>query len=259
MRRKSITPWGYRFIELFATIVIIGVLWLALGNQRTYVAVPLPVMIETFFEVITSKHLTDDILPSLWRLAVGYTISVVLSVLIGFLLGSSRRVRLAVLPVMSFIRAIPPVALLPLFLILFGVGDAMRVSIIVFVCAWPILLNTLDGLAELDSTMLSATRSYHITGGDRIFRVLLPAISPRVLAGMRTSLSLAVLLLVASEMLASSNGIGFFLFSAQQAFKLDEMWAAVILLGLLGYLLNLLFSFFERRALHWHASTRSTQ
>jgi ABC-type nitrate/sulfonate/bicarbonate transport system permease component len=87
--------------------------------------------------------------------------------------------------------------------------------------------------------------------------VLLPAVSPRILAGMRTSLSLAVLLLVASEMLASSNGIGFFLFRSQQAFNLDDMWAAVILLGVLGYFLNLLFSVVERRVLHWHASTRT--
>lgn len=256
-RTRRITPWGYRFIELGSTIVIIFILWVVLGTQRSYVAVPLEDMLRTFVRVWTSEHLTEDVLPSLARLGIGYSVAVVFSVGVGFLLGASRRARLTVLPVMTFIRAVPPVALLPLFLVIFGIGDTMRVSIIAFTCIWPILLNTLDGLAELDSTMLDASRSYHVKGWDRIFRVLLPAISPRVLAGMRTSLSLAVLLLVASEMIASSNGIGFFLFQSQQAFKLDEMWAAVILLGLLGYVLNLIFAFAERRLLRWHSSTRT--
>jgi len=248
--------WVLRGVELVATAAIFAVVWIVVGSNRSYIAVPVPDMLKTFWSVWTSDHLWTDALPSLRRLAIGYVAAVVISVSLGFLLGMSRRLRLACLPVMGFVRAIPPVALLPIFLVVFGVGDVMRISIIVFVCAWPILLNTLDGLGELDATMMAATRSYHIAGWDRLFRVLLPAISPRVLAGMRTSLSLAVLLLVASEMLASSGGIGFFLFQSQQAFKLSEMWAAVILLGLLGYVLNVGFSVVERRLLRWHASTR---
>lgn len=257
-RRATLGPWGYRLIEVFATALIIAGIWIALGTERSYAAVPLNDMIATFVRVWSSDHLTNDVLPSLRRLAMGYSVAVVGSVVLGFILGLSRRLRFAFLPVMAFVRAIPPVALLPVFLVVFGVGDTMRISIIVFVCLWPILLNTMDGLGELDATMMDATRSYQIRGRDRVFRVLLPAISPRVLAGMRTSLSLAVLLLVSSEMIASSNGIGFFLFQSQQAFKLDEMWAAVILLGLLGYVMNLAFSFVERRLLHWHAGTRNT-
>lgn len=254
MRRLS--PWAYRGIELVATVVIFAAVWVAVGSNRSYIVVPVPDMLKRFVSVWTSDHLTSDALPSLRRLFLGYFASVVISVSLGFLLGMSRRLRLACLPVMAFVRAIPPVALLPIFLVVFGVGDVMRISIIIFVCCWPILLNTIDGLSELDETMLAATRAYHITGADRLFRVLLPAISPRVLAGMRTSLSLAVLLLVASEMLASDGGIGFFLFNAQQAFQLADMWAAVILLGLLGYVLNIVFSVVERRLLRWHASSR---
>jgi len=255
MRRLS--PWTFRVIELVATAAIFATVWVVVGSNRSYIAVPVPDMLKTFASVWTSDHLWNDALPSLRRLALGYLAAVVISVSLGFVLGMSRRPRLACLPVLGFVRAIPPVALLPIFLVVFGVGDVMRISIIVFVCCWPILLNTLDGLGELDETMLATARSYHITGADRLFRVLLPAISPRVLAGMRTSLSLAVLLLVASEMLASDGGIGFFLFQSQQAFQLSEMWAAVILLGLLGYVLNILFTVVERRLLRWHASTRA--
>jgi ABC-type nitrate/sulfonate/bicarbonate transport system permease component len=245
----------YLLVEIGFTALVVVVIWLALGSRRSYAAVPLTEMIRTFFKVWFSSLFVTDVLPSLGRLAAGYLIAVIVGLVLGFLLGLSRILRYTFQPVVSFLRAIPPVALLPLALVLLGVGDSMKVAVIAFICLWPIVLNVIDGLAELDATLLDTVRTYRISGPDRLFRVLLPAISPRALAGMRNSLSLAVLLVVASEIEASSNGIGFFLYTAQESFAIANMWAAIILLGLLGYVLNMAFTVFERWVLRWRVSS----
>jgi ABC-type nitrate/sulfonate/bicarbonate transport system permease component len=118
-------------------------------------------------------------------------------------------------------------------------------------------MNTTDGMDGLDPTLLETVRSYEISGLDRMRLVILPAIAPRVCAGLRISLSLAVLILIVAEMLGSSNGIGFFVLQAQQSFAIPQMWAGTLLLGLLGYSLNAGFGVFERRALRWHTSQRT--
>jgi ABC-type nitrate/sulfonate/bicarbonate transport system permease component len=249
--RAALVRRRFLFLEVGATALIIVIIWLALGPRQSYAAVPLTEMIRTFFQVWCSSLFVTDVLPSLERLASGYLIAVVVGVVLGFLLGLSRILRYTFQPVVAFLRAIPPVALLPLALVMLGVGDSMKIAVIAFVCLWPIVLNVVDGLAELDATLLDTVRAYHIGWYDRLVRVLLPAISPRALAGMRTSLSLAVLMVVSSEIEASSNGIGFFLYTAQESFAIADMWAAIILLGLLGYVLNMAFTVFERWVLRW--------
>jgi ABC-type nitrate/sulfonate/bicarbonate transport system permease component len=183
---------------------------------------------------------------------------VVVAISAGLLLGMSRRARRAAAPIVEFLRAIPPPALLPFAILVIGVGNSMKVFIIAFVCIWPILLNTIDGVTGVDPTLRDTTRVYGIDGGDRVLRVMLPAAAPQIFAGMRTSLSLALILMVISEMVASTNGIGFFVLQSQRSFAIPEMWAGILLLGLLGYALNLIFVLVERRVLAWHRGARAS-
>jgi ABC-type nitrate/sulfonate/bicarbonate transport system permease component len=106
--------------------------------------------------------------------------------------------------------------------------------------------------------MRETAKSYGIKGRDRLQRIILPAASPQIFAGMRTSLSLALILLVISEMVASTNGIGFFVLQSQRSFAIPEMWSGILLLGLLGYLLNVVFVLIERRVLAWHRGARAS-
>ena len=115
-----------------------------------------------------------------------------------------------------------------------------------------------DGVTGIDPTMRETARSYGVSGRDRLWRIVLPAASPQIFAGMRTSLSLALILLVISEMVASTNGIGFFVLQSQRSFAIPEMWAGILLLGLLGYALNLIFLLAERRVLAWHRGARAS-
>ena len=133
----------------------------------------------------------------------------------------------------------------------------MKVFIIAFVCVWPVLLNTIDGVGGVDPTLRETSRVYGVPRRDAILRVMLPAASPQIAAGMRTSLSLALILMVISEMVASSNGIGYFVLQSQRSFAIPEMWSGIILLGILGYLFNAVFLLLERRTLAWHRGARA--
>jgi ABC-type nitrate/sulfonate/bicarbonate transport system permease component len=185
-------------------------------------------------------------------------LAVVAAVAVGIPLGLSRTARRMAGPIVEFLRAIPPPALIPFAIVVIGVGNDMKIFIIAFVSAWPVLLNTIDGIAGIEPTLLETARVYGIRGLQRLRRVVIPAALPQIFAGMRTALSLALILMVISEMVASSNGIGFFVLQSQRSFAISEMWAGIILLGVLGYVLNLIFVLFERRALAWHRGARAS-
>jgi ABC-type nitrate/sulfonate/bicarbonate transport system permease component len=116
----------------------------------------------------------------------------------------------------------------------------------------------MDGISGVDATLLDTSRVYRVSAWDRVVRVMLPAAAPQIFAGLRTSLSLALILMVISEMVASTNGIGYFVLQSQRTFAIPEMWSGILLLGILGYLLNLLFVIVERRVLRWHRGARSS-
>ena len=177
------------------------------------------------------ERVGSDVVPSLVRLGLGYAIACFVAIALGLALGLSRPLRRALDPVVQFLRSIPPPALLPFGILVLGVGNSMKVFIIAFVCVWPVLLNTIDGVAGVDPTLRETARVYGIGARDRVLRVMLPAAAPQIFAGMRTSLSLALILMVISEMVASTNGIGYFVLQSQRSFAIPEMWSGILLLG----------------------------
>jgi ABC-type nitrate/sulfonate/bicarbonate transport system permease component len=217
---------------------------------------PLPAIGREFADTWLFERIPGDFVPSMARMLSGYALSVVVGVALGTLLGLSRIVRTAAEPVIEFLRALPAPALIPFTLLVLGTGDDAKVFLIVLGSIWPILLNTLDGVRGVESEQLDMARAYRIPPGARLFRIVLPAASPRIFAGMRTSLSIALILMVISEMVASTNGIGYFVLQAQRSFAIPEMWGGIVLLGLLGFGLNWLFLRVEDRVLFWHRGAR---
>jgi ABC-type nitrate/sulfonate/bicarbonate transport system permease component len=228
------------------------------SGSDTYYFPPLTEILQTFADTWLFERVGSDVVPSLTRLALGYGIACVVAVGAGLALGLSRPLRRATDPIVQFLRAIPPPALLPFGILVLGVGNSMKIFIIAFVCLWPVLLNTIDGVAGVDPTLRETARVYGIGTTDRIVRVTLPAAAPQIFAGMRTALSLALILMVISEMVASTNGIGYFVLQSQRSFAIPEMWSGILLLGILGYVLNAVFLLIERRVLRWHRSARAS-
>ncbi len=246
-------------LEILVPIALLGI-WAAWSaSSDTFYFPPLTDILEKFQETWLFDRVGSDVLPSLQRLAIGYVIAVVVAVAVGIPLGLIPVLRNATSPIVEFLRAIPPPALLPFSIVVLGVGncgqdlpDRVRVRV--------------AGAAEHDrrrdrrSTRRCARprASYGDQGPDRLQRIVLPAASPQIFAGMRTSLSLALILMVISEMVASTNGIGFFVLQSQRSFAIPEMWSGILLLGLLGYVLNVAFVLVERRVLAWHRGARAS-
>ena len=245
-------------LEITVPLLVLVVWGLLSAGSESFYFPPLTSILSTFADIWLFERIGSDVVPSLVRMGLGYGAAVLIAVVVGLSLGLMRRGRLVASPIVEFLRSIPPPALLPFAILVFGTGTDMKVFIIAFVCLWPILLNTIDGVTGVDPTLRETTRVYGVSTIDRIRLVVMPAAAPQIFAGMRTSLSLALILMVISEMVASTNGIGYFVLQAQRRFNMPEMWSGIFVLGILGYALNAGFVLVERRVLRWHRGARAS-
>jgi ABC-type nitrate/sulfonate/bicarbonate transport system permease component len=198
------------------------------------------------------------LVPSLTRILLGFFIAVAVGVVLGIPLGLSRRGRMLAMPHIEWWRAMPPPALIPISIVLLhSIGNRQKVAFIAFVCLFPVLMNTIDGVRGIDPTLIDTARSYGVGRMERIRRIVVPAALPQIFAGMRISLPLAVIMMVLTEYFSSTSGVGYVLLISKNTFQLVPMWATILLIGLLGYLLNLLLMLIERRVLRWHRGWRA--
>jgi ABC-type nitrate/sulfonate/bicarbonate transport system permease component len=252
----------YHAATLAAEIAVPLALLLAWQLWTAHAADPLFPRLSTilaqFQDMWLFSQFGTHVVPSLERIAIGYAIAVVVGILLGIPLGLWRWSRLWAMPHIEYWRAIPPPALLPISIILLhSIGNVQKISFIAFFCLFPILLNTIDGVRGIDPTLIETARSYGVKQFELIKRIVLPAALPQIAAGMRNSLSLAVIIMVLSEYFSSTSGVGYVLLISKNTFQLAPMWAAILLIGVLGYILNLLFILAERRVLAWHRGWRA--
>lgn len=244
-------------LDLWLPLAILVVWWFVSADSQSAYWPPLSEILTTFRETWLFDRFGSDAVPSLWRFGLGFAIAITVGIGAGVVLGLVPLLREALDPVIDFLRALPPPALLPILIIVLGVGSSMRVFIIAFGALWPVLINTIDGVRGVDPTMVEMSRVYGLGRRQRVRRVILPAASPQIFVGVRISLAIALILMVISEMVASTNGLGYFVLQAQQTFAIREMWAGIIMLGLIGYTCNVLFVVAERRMLAWHRGWRA--
>jgi len=195
---------------------------------------------------------TGNILPSLGRVLAGLAIATAIGMPLGITLGRSPVVTSYLNPLLQFARALPVVTMAPVFIVLFKIGTEMEIATIVFGTVWPILLNTIDGAATVDPVQLETGRAFRLSAWQRLVWVIVPAALPKAFAGFRLSLSLSLILMVFAELVGSSNGIGYEMSNASNAFDMKFLWSTIVLLGVLGYLLNALLGGAERLVLAWH-------
>ena len=195
---------------------------------------------------------TSNILPSLGRVLAGLAIATAIALPLGIALGRSPVATSYLNPLLQFARALPVVTMAPVFIVLFKIGTDMEIATIAFGTTWPILLNTIDGAATVDPQHLETSRAFRLSSWQRLAWVIIPAALPKAFAGFRLSLSLALILMVFAELVGSSNGIGYEMSNASNSFDMTFLWATIVLLGVLGYLLNALLGGAERLVLSWH-------
>jgi ABC-type nitrate/sulfonate/bicarbonate transport system permease component len=238
--------------------ILLAAWWAASDGSTDPFWPPLRTILRTFPDVWTAERLRTDVVPSLLRLTAGFTTAALAGVALGTLIGSYRRVRAVCEPVLEFLRAVPPPVLVPVIMLFAGIGDTMKIVVIASGCVWPILLNTVEGVRAVDPVMLETARSYGITGAARLRDLVLRSASPQIFAGLRQALSIGLILMVISEMFAAGDGIGFTVVQFQRSFAIPDMWTGILVLGLLGFLLSVVFQVVERRVLGWYHGLRSS-
>lgn len=188
---------------------------------------------------------------TLWRMAAGFAAGCAMGVLLGLAMASVPSLDAALGPLVELLRPIPIPAIVPPLILLLGIDDAMKIFVVAFASFFPVLVNTVGGVRAVDRTTLDVARTLQAGRVRTLTRVVLPASLPYILAGMRTSLALALIVSVVAEMIAGSEGIGYHLITMQYAMRASDMYAAIFLLAAVGYTLNLLLLGVERRLLHW--------
>jgi ABC-type nitrate/sulfonate/bicarbonate transport system permease component len=191
--------------------------------------------------------------PTLYRFALGLAIGVSAGVLVGFAFALVPLLRRMFEPVVELLRPIPAPALVPPLVLFLGVDDLMKVTVIAVTAFYPVAINTMQGAAGVEPTYLAVARTFRAHAARILLRITVPATSPYVLAGMRISLALALVVTVVSEMIAGASGVGYYLVMMQYAVRSAEMYAAIFVIAALGALLNAAFVAIERRLIFWYA------
>lgn len=244
-------------VGLPLVLLVVWGIWGTLAPAKFF---PGPLRIaEAFVDTWVGPAFFADVLPSLARLAVAIVLAVAIGIAAGTLIGLTRWLRELLEPLLEFFRAIPPPVLIPVFVALLGVTDNMKIIVIVFGSLWPVLLNTVEGVRGTDSVMTETARSFALTRTQRLFHLVLPAASPRIMAGVRQTLSVALIMMVISEMFYSSSGLGFRIAFFQRNYLIAEMWSGIVLLGLVGIVLAVIFTLVERRVLRWYHGIKEVE
>ena len=209
-------------------------------------------ILKNFFELSWSGQIPAQIIVSMKRAFLGYALAAAVFIPLGIAMGLYRPVYRFFEVVVEILRPVPPPVLIPVAMLIFGLGDEMKIFVIFFSCAWPILLNTIDGVRNLDWVLLNTAKTFGLSRGKIWWQVILPACSPQIITGLRVSLPIMLILVVISEMIGSTDGIGYFILDSQRRFRVAQMYAGMLSLALLGYALNQVFNLLHRWLLGWH-------
>jgi ABC-type nitrate/sulfonate/bicarbonate transport system permease component len=239
-------------LEIAVPILAVLVWWFASTGSTNPYFPPLSAILERFRELWLFDHLGTDVWPSVANLLVSFFVGSAAGIALGVLLGLVPPLNWLLNPAIQFVRAVPAVALLPIFIAIFGFGNEVRVFMIAVAAFFPVLISTVDGIRAVDDLSIDVARVYRLPWFERLRSVYLPATSPQIFAGMQVGLQVAFIVMITSEMLGAVRGIGAMTIMAQRSFDSLGVWAGIVLLGVLGYLLNLIFALVRRRALAWH-------
>jgi NitT/TauT family transport system permease protein len=196
---------------------------------------PSPVAVGVgLFEDVTSGRLANDMVASLWRVATGFLLAALLGVPLGLLLGRHERLRTALLPGVNFMRSLSPLAWIPFAILWFGVGDPPAIFLIFMASFFPIVLATVAAVASIPAVYLRVAHDYGMSGREVLLQVMLPAIAPQVITTLRVTAGLAWLVVVAAEMIAGRDGLGFAIWDARNGLRMDLLIAGMIVIGIIG-------------------------
>jgi len=234
--------------------VLLLVVWELLVRAKFLDArfVPAPSTIfETAWQMILSGELWEHVRASLLRLAGGFVVGVVPGIAIGLIMGLNRYVRAALDPLVAATFPIPKIAILPLLMLAFGIGEASKIAVIAIAVVYLALINTMLGVVTLDRVYFEVARNYGAPWRKLFTRVIIPGALPHIFAGLRLSLGVSLIVIVSAEFVAAKSGIGYLIWTSWESLVIEKMFVGIIVITLLGVVFNASLKEVERLCIPW--------
>lgn len=240
------------FIGAWLPVLIIYGWWTWSATSQNPYFPPLSEIWEQFKFLWIFDNIPTNLVPTLSNLFVGLALGIGSGVLIGAHLGLSKYATRMFYPLIDFIRAIPSIAKVPIFIMFFGIDREMRIAVITFVVMFPVMVATIQAVRSTDPTLVDTAKAFRLSNFQMLWRVRIPSASPQLFGAFQLALQIAFLVAIAAEILGAGFGLGAFTKIAQDSFLIVDMWTGVILIGLVGYVLFLAFELVERYFLRWY-------
>ncbi|CUH69187.1 Putative aliphatic sulfonates transport permease protein SsuC [Thalassovita autumnalis] len=252
-RGGGFAPKSRRWVGPLVFVVLIALMeWGTRSGWISALTLPRPSdVLATFQDLWSTGMLFKHLAPSLTRLAVGAAIGASVGVSVGILIGLSSYIRAGLVPLVAAIFPIPKIALLPLFVIWFGIDEGSKYALIAFGTFTPTVVATYGAVDNVDRSLIRMGQSFGLSWQSIVRKIVLPGAMPGILSGLRISLAIAIILLVAAEMLGAEYGIGAYILEAGSLYDLERLFAGVVILSLLGVVVSTVIGWIERRLLGW--------
>ena len=252
-RGGGFAPTGFSYVGLLVFIVLIGA-W-EIGTRSGVISnltLPMPsAVLQTLIDLARSGILWQHVLPSLQRFAMGALLGVSAGIAVGVLIGLFSLARAGLVPLVAALFPIPKIALLPLFVIWFGIGEGSKYALIAFGTFTPTVVATYGGVDNVDRSLIRMGQSFGLRWWSIVRKIVLPGALPAILSGLRVSLAIAIILLVAAEMLGAEYGVGAYILQAGSLYDLERLFAGVVILSIMGILVSFLIGQLEKWLLSW--------
>ncbi|MED4531396.1 ABC transporter permease [Metabacillus fastidiosus] len=246
--------WIQKFAKQTAAIFLLLVLWEVaprIGLVDITFFPPFSKVAEGWQGLIISGELYAHFQASIIRSAIGFGLAIIIAIPLGLIIGWYPLANQLLNPVLELFRNTAALALLPVFILLLGIGETSKVSIVLFACVFPILLNTINAVRNVDPLLIKSAKSMGLSSYKLFYKVILPASIPTIFTGIRMAGTASILVLIAAEMVGAKEGLGYLINYAQMNFQIPQMYAGIITISLLGFFLNYVLVSLERKFSSW--------
>jgi NitT/TauT family transport system permease protein len=235
-------------------VILFFIIWDSLarfGVVDTFILPTVTSVVQAFWDMLKTGELFSHILLSLRRTGSGFIAAVCVAIPLGILMGWFSKVEQYLDTLLQIFRNTSVMAMFPVFILAFGLGELSKSAVVFWGCIWPSLINTISGVKGIDSLLIKSARSMGISLVGLFQKVILPAALPEIMTGVRLSAGVSIILLVAAEMLGASRGLGFLIFYAQQKYAIPQMYAGIVTISMLGVTVNFLLAKLENHVSAW--------
>jgi len=261
LKLKTERLWLY--LEPLLPILFIAALlvlweWSALSGRISALFFPPPTAIlRTLVELLVNGALPIATTATLARLTLGCIIGCIPGLILGLAMGWSNRLRIMIDPIVAALHPLPKIAILPLLLIIFGIGETSKVAAIAISAFFPMLINSMAGVRQINPVYFEVTRNYRASQWKIFSRVVLPGSLPLVLTGLRLAISVAMVITITVELVAAKAGLGVMIWFAWQTLRIEDLYAVLVITGLLGVAINFILQHLSTRLCPWYSDQQS--